>query len=123
MSRGTKRFCVNGHDTWMTGRYPSGTCIPCNKRYGAEYLTRKHGGVAAWRLREVMRQGRWSDEALVTAYQAYAGVTYEGAKKALTRLMRSGRVDLDTADRWCLAIGTHLSTVYPELYGLAGVSA
>jgi hypothetical protein len=44
------------------------------------------------------------------------GVSPSSGHRAADRLQRAAFLTLDSADRWCVAFGLHLSEVYPELY-------
>lgn len=107
-----KRYCKHGHDTYVCGRYPNGGCVQCWKLTTARRTW--DDTVPTVRIRVLIHDR--SDAAW--AYAQRFGVTKVAAKRRLTDLYGKPRIQIDTADRWCLALNTHLSIVYPELYGL-----
>jgi hypothetical protein len=44
------------------------------------------------------------------------GVSQGAGHRAADRLQAATMLTLDSADRWCVVFGLHLSEVYPELY-------
>ena len=120
-----ERFCINGHDTEVVGR--SGArrrCKECQRNANRRMRSNvphaktraesmwKHGGtLSAQRLRLLTTQ-----EGAAIAWLAYRGARKDTAKKAAERLWKAERISIDAADRWCIALGTHLSIVYPEVY-------
>jgi hypothetical protein len=108
----TKRFCRNGHDTELTGRWASGTCRECQRRYNRTERIRERGGLPASRLRGVA--GGQLPAAL--AWAKYRGVDWEAARQHAQRLYKTKYLSIDAADCWCIALGTTLYLVYPEVY-------
>jgi hypothetical protein len=45
--------------------------------------------------------------------QAQAARIMEVSPRRIYAIMRQERVQLDTADRWCIRFGLHLNEVYP----------
>jgi hypothetical protein len=138
------RFCGWGHDTDVVGRYNgrrgegTGTCKECHSRTRKErraqlqrearvttprdkfdgqigqwaYDMRRHGGkLPASRLRvgRTAREAGW-------AWTARWGTSVETGRRAGDRLWSASRITVDCADRWCVALGTSLAAVYPEVY-------
>jgi hypothetical protein len=120
-----ERFCINGHDTDVVGRSGArGRCKECNRqstrrarsnvphaKTRAESMWKHGGTLPAQRLRLLASQ-----EGAALAWLAYRGASKNTAKKAAERLWKADRISIDAADRWCIALGTHLSIVYPEVY-------
>ena len=130
-------MCIWGHDTDEVGRYENGTCKECHRRNRRErgarerlekanvdreqffgqvgqwaYDMRRHGGkLPATRL----RVGRTSQEA-GWAWTTRWGCSRETGRRAGDRLWSAHRISVETADRWCVAFGTCLAIVYPEVY-------
>jgi hypothetical protein len=137
MGRPRERMCIWGHDTDLIGRYRNGTCKECHRRTRRErrqkqateraftpreqfdgqigqwaYDMRRHGGkLPASRLRvgRTAREAGW-------AWTARWGTSVETGRRAGDRLWSASRISVDCADRWCIALGTSLAVVYPEVY-------
>ena len=115
-------FCVWGHDTDLVGRYPNGTCKLCHRTRRKEarargveqaaYDMRRNGAkVPARRL--TMNRTR-EDAGL--AWASRWGCDLPSGMRAAYRLWGASRITVDCADRWCVALGTHLAIVYPEVF-------
>jgi len=53
---------------------------------------------------------------LARRWSARYDVNFSSGYKAADRLTAASVLSIDTADRWCVVLGLHLSEVYPELY-------
>lgn len=42
---------------------------------------------------------------------------FDAGEAAVRRLHRGVPITVETADKWCMALGDHLSVIYPDLYG------
>jgi hypothetical protein len=137
MARPSERMCVWGHDTDVVGRYQNGTCKECHRRTRRErrqrhqaerlmpireqfagqvgqwaYDMRRHGGkLPASRLRvgRTAVQAGW-------AWASRWGTGEATGRRAGDRLWAADRITVDCADRWCVALGTSLAIVYPEVF-------
>ena len=121
----SERFCINGHDTHVVGRSGvRGRCRECSRQASkrhrsnvphaktrAESMWKNGGTLPALRLRMLT-----SKEGAAMAWLTYRQGNKAAAKKAAERLWEAQRISIDAADRWCIALGTHLSIVYPEVY-------
>lgn len=161
MARPTKRWCPQGHDTHLTGRYTNSGCVICAKtrarakqrancRRGHSYAVvgRTKGGrckecarayyarkdierhanmVPAQRLRILLthrkpytkvsvEQTIAAKDRAADAWSRHWNVKENSAHKRVDALWKADRISIDTADRWCCALGIHLILVYPELY-------
>lgn len=115
------RYCVNGHDTFVVGRNPSNRrCKACKREYdvdaqrlaqGLPILRNGMEMVPATRIRNLTTR---EDAPLAWAAQFRTGRA--AASRAAWRLYNKHRISVDSADRWCIALGTTLAVVYPELY-------
>ncbi len=109
MSRPKQRLCVRGHDTWETGRYSNSSC----KRCVAEYhpTLPKAGYLPAHRLRRITSRSE-----AISAWMGFRDCSEATATRAWDRLWSARWVSIDCADRWCIALDTHLAIVFPEAY-------
>lgn len=112
---GAERYCINGHDTAVVGRYKSGTCRECQRLAGEKRRLIKAGGkVASRRLLSYIKAEGIQDPA--GRFARRYGLRSTSGNMAYLRLRRESRITIDFADRWCIALGTHLPLRYPELY-------
>lgn len=144
MSRPLERFCVWGHDTEVVGRYVSNnTCKECSRQTRREQYRKRRQkakekqvidndrlGQAAYDMRR--NGGKLPAKRLrVGVSREYAGQAWasrwncdiDSGMRAAYRLWGSDRITVDCADRWCVALGTHLAIVYPEVYYAPRASA
>lgn len=140
----TKRFCLRGHDTEVVGRDSSHNCRECRREWYREDRERFKRGEQPPKRRDVAPNERQflgdlggaaremrRTEGKVPASRLRVGTTREHAalawasrwecrldagKKAAERLWNASRITVDCADRWCVALGTSLAIVYPEVY-------
>lgn len=115
-----KRYCKRAHhDTWITGRRKHGQCVECQRL--DDKNRRRHrrqtpeGNVPAQTLLGYIRR-TGGDEPAVVSYANRWGVQRETVCRSLTRMRERRYLTIWAADRWCVALGTHLALLYPELY-------
>lgn len=108
-----KRYCKHGHDTWECGRFSSGGCVICGRVSGN---TQPLGESNCIHLDPEPLRSLVNTGDAAWAWMEYRGCTEIAARRAAQRLFHNPWLTQDTADRWCIALGTHLSLVYPELY-------
>jgi hypothetical protein len=108
------RFCKNGHDTEVGGRLSNGCCRICTKFYSRTYDMRRryHGTLSTLRLRRIAH----TRDNATAAWMVYRQVSWQSASDRSRELFKFERLSIDAADRWCIALGTHLAIVFPELY-------
>ena len=119
VGRPSERFCKRGHDTEQAGRRSHGWCTACARERqrqtrGIQQNYRdmiRLGGVTPSRLRKLVTK----DDA-TTAWFAYRRCSWGSATAAALRLWKTDRISVESADEWCVALGTHLAIVYPEVY-------
>jgi hypothetical protein len=108
------RFCKNGHDTEIDGRLSNGCCRVCTRYYSRTYDMRRRyrGTLASMRLRRIA----YNVDNATAAWMVYRQISWESSRERARELFRFDRLSIDAADRWCIALGTHLAIVFPELY-------
>lgn len=106
-----KQMCRNGHDTFVVGRYESGTCRACQRLYNRN-TRRPEGTVSSMPLRRLSRDRSRA----VQLYRIGRGVTKRTAERHTATLYAELWIDIFQADVWCIALGYHLCEVFPELY-------
>jgi hypothetical protein len=123
-----KAQCEVGHILLQPGRCPHCTAkakfaqkqwrkpapskaLPPGSVYHAYYDMIRYGGVTAQRL-----QRRTNKIDAAQAWSARWDCSPESGQKQAYRLYAAIRITVDQADRWCVALGTSLSIVYPEVY-------
>ena len=141
--RGRKgeRFCCRNHDTLVTGRDGTGACRKCRNDQKAAYRQRHGRGrgpgesrvlidaepiraAVLRRLDNLDRQyttpnGQPNGRRILALTHARRfGLSYGSASQQIERMARgrSQRIEAQTADEWCVTLGTHLALLYPELY-------
>lgn len=120
-----KRFCVSGHDTEALGRRANGTCVACARIHEVRYRqNRVIKSVATTGMVPSQRLIRYAHtkEAATAAWFAYRNCSLRSADTRVHRLWNTTHISIDCADRWCIALGTHLSILYPEIYSDAADS-
>lgn len=102
--------CRYGHERYGECR----TCVRATvcrsswkRRYGV-------GRVPAGRVQKLAK-GQTNAE-LGELWSHRYGVNTSAGWKAAERLRAAKSLEIVTADRWCVALGEHLSRVFPELY-------
>lgn len=140
MGRPAAQFCVNGHDTHVIGRRKNGACIECH-RFRAkvtqrDYRERRKLGVSPGAIPTVSTEplrrllhyegpgpsrgiGEMENLAKSRAAAAWSnsrGTSFSSGKRTAERLFSLERITIYRADEWCIALGTHLAVVYPEVY-------
>lgn len=127
MPRKLARYCSNGHDTFVTGRYASRRCKVCVKgRYGkrVRYLPaeplRAYVRQYALRYMDPFIAGSQGLNELSRLYGHRHGLDRWAAEAAIRRLMYKGSPGIteETADRWCIALGIHPIELWPEEWPL-----
>lgn len=125
MNRKTERYCVNGHDTFISGRYSSRRCIACLREGTGEALRYLPAEPLRRRIRQeaAHHAGPNGDQGLAQLGRLYAerfGLTPEAGERQISRVLskRSPRVTEMTADRWCALLGTHPVELWPEEWPL-----
>lgn len=127
MNKRLNRYCVNGHDTFVTGRYKSHRCVRCIRERAGQanrYLP------AAPLRREIRRYAKRlidsanaSDLGLRQMARLYANrfdLTEESAERAISRVLspRNPRITETTADQWCVLMEIHPTALWPKEWPL-----
>jgi hypothetical protein len=117
----SSRFCRNGHDRQKFGRYASsGACRECDRLYNVAKRGRAAGGTGRGSRHLVavrsLRRLAGSKEAAAAAWRGYKGYSQQRATNDANYVWNREWISILTADEWCLALGSNLSIVYPELY-------
>lgn len=121
-------FCRNGHDTRAVGRGRDG-CYMCARITKHGLFTRATGNgqvlLPTTRLRrfageDTSKAARAAGrEWMARQWVAHTGVNIVHARTLVRRLWTRSTIELFAADEWCIALGTHLSVVYPEALEVA----
>lgn len=113
---GLKAFCCRGHSIAQFGRNAAYMCRECYRiDHRRKYTPRRMLPSAPLRSLVTLEQA-------TLAWQGYRTTTLNTAQKAAARLFAHDQISVDCADRWCIAIGSHLCLVYPHLYATEEVA-
>lgn len=113
---GLKDVCIRGHSIALYGRDAYWRCRECNRENCKRTYNRMHRGNGPFVLSPAPIR-RLVTRAQAAAFWAeYRCVNFDSAERAVARLWASRAISIDQADRWCIAIGSHLSVLYPALY-------
>lgn len=103
-----------------SGKGSFSNCEPCRVKYAGYEAQRHRLGPVLWieadRVREHVRLLYTRDHTpmtLATLLTHRAGGTLQGWDKWLDRLPQVGRLNADKVDRFCIALGLHLSMFDP----------
>ena len=123
MTRAAKRWCLRGHDTYAVGRDSRGTCKGCVALRNRTWrFTRTPVVRLAPEPLRVYAEARYGERRLckhlAESYLERFPVSAKTAQCYATHLLHKPTITLDRADAWCLALGTHLALLYPEVYEL-----
>jgi hypothetical protein len=89
---------------YSTGRSPGRRCLTCRQlAERAADSRRRRCSLPAEPIQQLIRE----------TGQAQAARIMEVSPRRIYAIMRQERVQLDTADRWCIRFGLHLNEVYP----------
>ena len=115
----TQRFCIYGHDTDATGRYGNGSCSVCHRERQRTYRHTPPGHRPGAQPRVPSEPLRILAHNIENAGIQWSKTYHVDVKTGYRRgydLFHFESLTLDSADRWCIVLGEHLSNVYPELY-------
>lgn len=101
--------CINGHNKAVTGVYSNGGCRLC-----AQVRAMHARGDLLPTRRLLPLIGDRESAALALAGRF--GYSIRTAQTYCGNLFRGSRISIAHADEWCIALGTSLSVVYPEVY-------